>query len=198
MCTQFMNLALRYLVPYNNRMNPIESWHQALRETAVLRPRLKPLETFEATDLPYWLLTEVADHSSRTRVRRGRIEVAKPSLLLPPDSPQFEGFRAEGIPEPDWRLLSGFLLVRGVSFPSFKFSHVAAEGEILEENMKTAAGKCRDRLERTEDISTTLLVGPDANWLFSLLVFVALQAARSAEGDVRKILEQYRGKDKWI
>lgn len=174
-------------------MNTAEHWEKALKSTAIVRPRLKPLETFRSTTLPYIILSELA--SSRTAIRMGEVAVREPSLLLPGHTPQFEGFDAEGTGATDWGLVTGFLLVRGVSFPSLKFSNKTKPTESSSEALRSAVERVMEECARREDIATAVAVGPDDSWAFSLLILVATQVARSAQGDVRKILEDLKKRE---
>ena len=169
-----------------------ELWEKALRHTTLVRPRIQALETFAATELPYVLLTE---SQGETSVRRGKVTVEKPSILLPHNMPQFQGFDFEGGVDPS--LVTGFLLVRGVSFPSFKYSHETAPKEAFAGPLSRAVAQYQDDLARREDTLTTLLMGPEDAWQFSVLIFIAALVARSAEGDMRRIYERFK-RTRWL
>ena len=69
-----------------------ELWERALKNTEIIRPRVQELHTFSSTQLPYVFLSESSINAGDTVVRKGEVLVEKPSLILPADSPQFEGF----------------------------------------------------------------------------------------------------------
>ena len=172
-------------------MNIADSWEKALKHTEILRPRVTPLETFGPTALSYVLLSESSVNHGDTVTRRGGLTIEKPAILLPGNAPQFSGFDVEGS-EPDWGLVTGFLLVRGVSFPSLKYSHKSVAIDVFEGDVKSARRHFLDKLRREEDVLTGLVMGPDDVWAFSLLIYIAGQVATSAQGDVRKILDDTR------
>lgn len=178
-------------------MNISDSWEKALKNTAVVRPRAAPLETFGSTALPYILLSESAVNPGDTVTRKGEVRLDRPSIILPSHSAQFQGFDPDDA-QLDWDLVTGFLLVRGISFPSLKYQNKTDSLEVFEGELSKAVQKFSEDLARREDVATSLVVGPEDTWPFSLLICVAGQAARAAQGDVRKILDRYRRKDKWF
>ena len=69
-----------------------EAWGKALKQTEIVRSRISALQTFHATQVPYILLSESSVNLGDTVVRRGEVTVDQPSLILPPNLPQLEGF----------------------------------------------------------------------------------------------------------
>ena len=47
-------------------------------------------------------------------------------------------------------------------------------------------------MHRAEDTTTGLVVGPEDAWQFSVLLLVGALVVRSAEGDLRRILDDWR------
>lgn len=178
-------------------MNFAESWEHALKKTRIHKERVRPLETFAATKLSYLLLSESVLGSQDTVARSGEINVEKPAILLPSASPQFEGFDLDDKSFFDPAMITNLLLVRGVVFPSLRYAHKSGKLEIFEGDLPKARAHYMQDLERKEDVATSLLEGPSELWQFSLLILVAQQVAKSAEGDVRNIFEKYR-KQKWF
>jgi hypothetical protein len=64
-------------------MNIQDGWEKALKNTRIIRPRSKDLLTFEATEVPYILLSESSVNLGDTVVRKGRMMVEKPAIILP-------------------------------------------------------------------------------------------------------------------
>lgn len=179
-------------------MNLSESWEKALKETAVVRLRARPLETFSATQLPYVLLCESSVNPGDTAVRQGTVTLEKPAIMLPFGSPQFDGFDAADRPKWDWDWVTGFLLVRGVRFPSLKYRNETQSLSVFDGPLAAAVAHHARRLQMEEDLATTLVAGSEDAWPFSLLIFTGHLVARSAEGDARKIFDEYRRKDRWV
>jgi len=168
-----------------------ESWEKALKHTEVIRPRVQPLQTFEATRIPYVFLAESLVNPGSTMVRKGDVMVDKPSIILPPHLPQFEGFEFEkqfsGVAD----YLTTFLMVRGIRFPSLKYENKINSLDVREEKLARAVDFFLRGLQRQENVATGLVIGPEDCWQFSILIFVCGQIVRSADGDVRRIFERY-------
>ena len=169
-----------------------ELWDNARKRTEIIRLRLQDLATFDATVVPYCFLAESSLNRGDTVVRRGSVVIERPGIILPNLSPQFEGFPFD----PDLHLsddaLSTFLLVRGIQFPSLKFRHQLSSLDVVERSLQQAIQEQADRLAAAEDIATGLVVGPEEAWQFSILLLVGALVVRSAEGDLRRILEAWR------
>ncbi len=169
-----------------------EAWKKALATTEIVRPRVRPLLTHEATRLPYIFLAE-ATPSDRTLVRQGEVWVERPSIVLPEGLPQFDGFDFEKAMGVNEDFLKTFFLVRGVRFPSVKFNNKDSKQEFYEGRLSTALDHYRVQLQRGEDVHTGLIRGRDDCWPFAVLIFVCSQAARSAENDLRRLAEDFPG-----
>ena len=104
-------------------MNIQDGWEKALKNTKIIRQRPKDLLTFEATEVPYIFLSESFVNLGDTVVRKGQIMVEKPAIILPSNSPQFEGFDFEKEFHSEQDMVLNFLLVRGVTFPSLKYNN---------------------------------------------------------------------------
>lgn len=169
-----------------------DAWEKALKRTEIVRPRIQPLATFEATQLPYVFLAESAVNHGDTVVRRGEVTVEKPSIILPPHLPQFEGFEFDkqfsGVED----YLTTFLLVRGIRFPSMKYENKIASLDLREESLSKAVAFFSQELQRQENVSTGLVIGPEDCWQFSVLIFICGQITRSAEGDIRKLFDGFK------
>jgi len=170
-----------------------DSWEKALKATEIIRPRVQPLQTFAATQIPYVFLAESAVNHGDTVVRKGEVTVEKPTIILPPHLPQFEGFEFDekfsGVED----YLTTFLLVRGIRFPSMKYENRIESLDIREEKLSKAVEFFSHALERQENVSTGLVIGPEDCWQFSVLIFICGQITRSAEGDVRNLFDRFKG-----
>ncbi len=168
-----------------------DSWEKALKATEIIRPRVQPLQTFESTQIPYIFLAESLVNYGDTVVRRGEVTVDKPSIILPPHLPQFEGFEFDkefsGVED----YLTTFLLVRVIRFPSMKYENKIASLDIREEKLAKAVEFFSRELQRQENVSTGLVIGPEDCWQFSALIFICGQITRSADGDIRKLFERF-------
>ncbi len=173
-------------------MNIQDSWEKALKKTEIIRPRVQPLHTFSETRLPYIFLSESAINRGDTVVRKGEVAVEKPAIVLPSNMPQFEGFEFEKDLHVSEDTLKTFFLVRGVSFPSFKYNNKTASTEVYEGSLSRALEHHRAALAQNEDVHSGLVTGPEDCWQLSVILFVCTQISRSAESDIRRLLDDFR------
>ena len=169
-----------------------EGWDKARKRTEILRMRLQDLATFEATVVPYIFLGESSVNAGDTVVRKGQVLIERPSIALPWFSPQFKGFEFESDLHVSEDAVATFLLMRGIHFPSLKYRHQLSALDLLEGSLQQAANRFEDQLKRAEDIKTGLVIGPEGAWQFSILLLVGALVVRSAEGDLRRILDEWR------
>ncbi|MBI4433001.1 MAG: hypothetical protein HY592_05960 [Candidatus Omnitrophica bacterium] len=171
-----------------------ELWENALKRTEIIRPRVLPLETFSATQVPYVFLAESEVNPGDTLVRRGEVIVERPSIVLPMNLPQFQGFDFdEKIPLGEEAVMN-FFLVRGISLPSFKYNNKTSSMDVYEGRLSRAIEHHSKLLQQGEDVHTGLVMGPSPSWQFSLLIFVCNQVMRSADNDIRKLWERFKRK----
>ncbi len=169
-----------------------ENWEKALRKTEIIRPRVQGLSAFEQTRVPYTMLSESSVNVGDTVVRRGEVVVEKPSLILPFNLPHFEGFDFEDQMHTTEDMITNFFLIRGISFPSLRYNNRTDAIQVHEGSLSKAIEHYRSHLQKSEDVSSGLLAGPDEAWQFSVLIFVASQIMRSADGDIRSLFDDYK------
>ncbi len=177
-------------------MNIQEAWDKAVKKTEIIRPRVTPLSTTAVTHLPYICLSESAVNSGDTVVRRGEVLVEKPSIVLPYNVPQFEGFDFEKDMKVNEDLFKSFLLVRGVQFPAMKYNNRSHSTDVYEGGLSKAIEHHKRLLQQSENVHTGLIAGPEDVWQFSVILFICTQVARSVDGDVKKILDDMRRFDR--
>ena len=169
-----------------------ELWEKARQRTEILRMRLQELATFDVTAVPYIFLAESSLNAGDTVVRKGHVLIERPSIVLPSFSPQFEGFDFDADLHVSDDAVATFLLVRGIQFPSLKYRHQTSSLDIFEDSLQKAIEHFTRQLTVAEDIKTGLIIGAEDAWQFSLLLLVGALVVRSAEGDLRRILEAWR------
>lgn len=172
-----------------------EAWSRALRQTEVVRSRVSALQTFQATQVPYILLSESSVNEGDTVVRRGEVTVDRPSLILPPNIPQFEGFEFDPGQAFDQESMINFLLIRGVQLPSMKYDNRTSQLNVFEGNLDKAVKHFLKELQQKENVTSGLVVGPEDVWQFSLLIFICSQIARNTEVDIRRLIEDYKKRE---
>ena len=176
-------------------MNIHESWEKALKHTEIKRSRVQGLSTVSDTHVPYIFLSESTINIGDTVVRKGEVLVEKPSIVLPPNIPQFQGFDFEGETDFGREAVTNFLLVRGVALPSLKYNNKTNSINIFEGGLSKALGHFANLLQRKEDVHTGLVSGPEDCWQFSVLIFICSQVARNANEDIKRLLDEYKKQD---
>ncbi len=172
-------------------MNIEEAWEKALKHTEIIRPRVKPLDTFKATHLPYVFLAESSVNMGDCVVRKGEVLVEKPSIILPPDSPQLDGFDFEDALKFQQDMIINFLLVRGIGLPSFRYNNKTCSLDIFEGRLSKAIEKYTHELQKEENVTSGLIIGPEDSWQFSVLIFVCMQILRSADNDIKNLMNRW-------
>lgn len=173
-------------------MDLYDYWAKALKNTQIIRPRVQGLRTLEATNVPYILLSDSSINRGDTVVRKGEVIIEKPSLVLPPLSPQWDGFDFEEAKAFEHNSFVNFLLVRGVKLPSMKYNNTTSSLDVFEGDLAKATAHFLELFERSENTTTGLLTGPEDCWQFSLMVYVCSQAVRNAERDIIQLLKEFR------
>ena len=176
-------------------MDIYEAWAKALKNTEILRPRIHHLLTFEDTVVPYILLSESSINAGDTVARTGEVVVERPSLILPPNHPQFDGFEFDHAPSTKDGLLN-FLMIRGIQMPSLNYNNRTSSLNIYEGDLSKAVSYYLDSMQRRENVHTGLIAGPEDCWQFSVLIYVCTQVARNSARDITRLLEEYRKKNK--
>jgi hypothetical protein len=167
-------------------------WSKALKQTEILRMRLQDLSSVDVTAVPYIFLAESALNRGDTVVRQGQVLIERPALWLPSLSPHFEGFEFEKDFNVSSDTMTTFFLVRGVQFPSMRYRHQVSSLDVTEQSLQRAADQFRRQLTMAEDVKTGLVLGPEDAWQFSILLLVGSLVIRSAPGDLRRMMDEWR------
>ncbi len=169
-----------------------KAWEKALKYTEIIRPRVEPLNTFKTTHLPYIFLTESSVNVGDSVVRKGEVLVEKPSIILPPGSPLLEGFDFKDVSKYQQDTIINFFLVRGIRLPSLKYNNKTYSLDIFEGRLSKAIEKYSRELQKEENVTSSLIIGPEDCWQFSILIFVCMQILRSTDNDIKKLMNRGR------
>jgi len=175
-------------------MDFYEAWNKALKKTEIIRSRVSRLQTHAETNVPYILLSSSTINPGDTVVRKGKVLIEKPSLLVPPNIPQFEGFDFDQDGHTREDSVVNYLLVRGIHLPSMRYNNQTYTLDVHEGDLDKAIRHYHNLLQRRESVQTGLIVGPEDCWPFSLLLFVCSQVAKNAEADIKRMLDENRDK----
>jgi hypothetical protein len=165
-------------------------WEKAQEKTEVIRGRVKGLATFSSTSVPYMFLGESSVNQGNTVVRRGKVLIERPMILLPEDLPQFEGFDFQEDLELDQGAIQMFFIMRGIRFPSLKYNNTVDNLDLDELSLAKSAEKYKRKLERAENVNTALILGPEECWQFSLLIYMASLVGRCARTDIMNLMDK--------
>lgn len=170
-----------------------EKWQRTLEETKIVKFYHPHLASQEATDLPYIFIGASVVNVGDTVIRKGRVIVDRPMIVLPQNMPQFSGFEFEeyGADAKDMQL---FFMVRGINFPSLKYKHESSDIEVVSKEPEAVLDQYRNDLEKEEDFTTGLVYGPVECWQLSILVYIGMLINRSAAKDVERYLNELRKK----
>lgn len=170
-------------------------WLKALKHTQIIRARVSSLRVDEDTPMPYIFLGESTVNAGDTVVRKGEVSIQRPSLILPPNIPQLEGYDWEDGEElkdlPN--SITNFFLVRGIALPSYRYNNKTSEMDIFEGRLSKAIAHYRDELQRAENVHTGLVIGPEDCWQFSVLLYNCAQVVKNADHDIQRLLDEFRG-----
>ncbi len=173
-------------------MDIYDFWVKALKNTQIIRPRVNGLLSQTDTTVPYILLCESSVNVGDTVVRKGEVIVEKPTLVLPPASPQLEGFQFADEENFKQDAFVNFLLVRGVTLPSMKYNNTTNSLEVFEGDLAQAVSHYGNFLQRQENVTTGLIVGSQEGWQFSVLVYICSQVVRNAQADIQNLLKNLK------
>lgn len=171
-----------------------ELWGKAQKMTEIIRGRVKALSTFSSTRVPYVFLGESVVNEGHTIVRKGNVLIEKPVIILPEDMPQFEGFDIEKDLEIEQNTMQMFFLMRGIRFPSLKYNNTVDKLDLEEASLSKTIQKYKKALERKENVSTALILGPEDCWQFSILLYTASLIGRCARTDIMNLIDRTNGK----
>ena len=170
-----------------------ELWEKARKKTEIIRGRVKALPTFDSTKVPYVFLGESVVNEGHTVIRKGNVTIEKPLIILPEDLPQFEGFDFKEDFDVEQGTMQMFFLMRGIRFPSLKYNNLVDKLSLEEASLAKTAEKYKKNMERRENVNTTLLLGPEDCWQFSVLLYMASLIGRCARTDIMNLMEKFNG-----
>lgn len=184
---------MRVEIGYKSRMSssePFDFWY-ALEHTTLVRGPEQQLETFGATRVHYYLISELMDSVSQVRVREGILNAARPQILTPDHmmSTEMEGFQDEQSEaflswlrehQPDLRFLHyGFTL----SKQDIKDTVVSDAIEVVQDNVLA-------EVERSSSGVSAVLRGVEQPWEVCLLKLMVDLVEKSAPGHVREMQQR--------
>ncbi len=153
---------------FMNAPSPFDFWY-AINNTRVALAPTQRLETFGATIIHYHLVSELMDSTDKIRIREGRIQAHRPTIITPTsiDEKLLEGFGEEAQHYVDW------LREHSRDLRILQYGFVIRKQEIRDETVTDTLDAVVERVSKAvrskEDPLAAVVVGVDSPWEVSLL-----------------------------
>jgi hypothetical protein len=142
----------------------------AMNHTQLIRPPGQRLNTFGATNVHYYLLTEPMDSVNETRIREGRVIAERPRIVTPDYFLNtFEGFGGNARRQAEE-------LIRRYGYDpdilEYRYKNEMGKSWVLSENVSQVILKINTKVDDERDSMAAILKGPDDVWQVSLMMFI--------------------------
>ena len=163
-----------------NELNE-EKFRKFWEQTKLVRTYKPRLSSYLDIDLPYIFLSQHPE-LERVFVKKGKVYVKKPAIIIPGVTAEFEGFEYG-----DEIKRQVAILTRMIRLPYYKYSHKAIAEEIIERYDK--------EMEKENDEKTGLIIGNIKGWSISLARYSFEVATKSAPENIKELLERVKRKE---
>jgi hypothetical protein len=168
--------------------NPdFDRWYAAKSARFLVEPSHR-LETFGNTLVNYHLISELADHPGKVRIREGRLEAHQPLVIAPDFSTvETEGFGDEAkaylefLKENEKNLR---ILQYGYHLKSDNFSE-----QIVTDRLSTVTERVKAAVIASGDKFSAVIQGVDDPWDVALVELWLREVRRSAGNNIRELGE---------
>ena len=163
-----------------------DCWY-AVRHTKVVHAPSRALETFGATRVNYRLVAELEDDPSKVRIREGRLEAHKPTLITPEAyvQDQLEGFGEQAKQYLDF-LKQHEDNLRILQY-GYCLSQEAFSEQVVTDNVDAVVERVVADVKAANDPFATVIKGVDNPWDVCLVHFFWLHVNASAPVNVREL-----------
>ena len=170
-------------------INPdFDRWYAAKSARFLIEPTHR-LETFGNTLVNYHLISELPDHPGKVRIREGRLEAHKPSVIVPNFSEiEMEGFgdSAREYFEFLRRNEANLRILRyGYHLKSDNFSE-----QIVTDRLASVVERVKNAVRASNDPFTAVILGVDEPWDVALVELWLREIRRSAGENIRELDEK--------
>jgi hypothetical protein len=173
-----------------NAPSQFDFWY-ALNNTRVVLPPAQRLETFGATLIHYHLVSELMDSVGKIRIREGRIQAHRPTIIMPTAIADnlLDGFGEEAERYVEW------LREHSKDLRILQYGFVIRKEEIRDETITDTLDAVVERVSRTvrekSDPLSAVVVGVDSPWEVSLLKMMVEVTNQSYLSNVHE-MERHR------
>lgn len=166
--------------------NPdFDRWYAAKSARFLVEPRHR-LETFGNTLVNYHLVSELADHPGKVRVREGRLEAHKPLVI----APHFAEMDVEGLGDEARQYLEFLketeenmrILRYGYCFKTDCYSEY-----ILTDRLSVVTERVKAEVLASDDKFAAVVQGVDEPWDVALVELWRREVARSARHNITEL-----------
>lgn len=167
-------------------------WY-AVHNTRILHSPSSRLETFGATTLNYHLVTELMDSVKQIKIREGRVEAYRPTIITPQSFAEtiLDGFGEEAGHYAEW------LREHSRSLRILQYGFAVRKQELQEEtvtgSLEEVAERVRSEVEAKEDPLGAVLVGVDKPWEVCLLKLMVDVVEKSVKKNITDLQQQPGG-----
>ena len=156
-----------------------------LDRTKIIRSPRSALSTFGATQIDYHLVSPVEDLASKTRLREGRVDSARPKIITPGAfAERFQGFGDDSDEFARWLGDSYKDFLRALEY---NFKHQGFSARVISEAPSQVADRIVSELENNDDRKAAVILCPDGGWSLALMKFTLDEAARSFPTNVKDL-----------
>jgi hypothetical protein len=172
-------------------------WY-AVRNTEVVVPPKRHLETFGNTVINYVLVSELMDSVGQVRVREGRMQAARPQIVTPAAYSKMilEGFGEQAEKYVEW-LREHEDTVQVLQY-GYSLKQEAFSEEIINDKLENVLDRVKKDVAARDDALSSVVKGVDKPWDVCLvrLFWLAIQNSVQVnykEMAARKLFERHEG-----
>jgi len=157
-----------------------DSFQYAMENTRVVRAPEQRIRTFGNTSFRFFLVSELMDSVNKVRVRDGRLQAERPSIITPEHIRRelLDGFGTKAHEFLGW--LEDHTRDLAILKYGFQFKKTDISEEVVHCPMEDVLGRLNEELARRGDPMSTIIQGVDEGWEVCLLKFTADLIQQSA------------------
>ncbi len=157
-----------------------DSFQYAIENTHVLRAPSQTIQTFGNTVFRFFLVTELMDNVDQVRVRDGRLQAERPTIITPGymERELLEGFGEKAHEFLGW--LRDHARDLAILKYGFQFKKTDVSEEIVHCPLADVLGRLQEDVSRRGDPMSAIIHGVDEGWEVCLLKFAADMIQQSA------------------
>ena len=172
-----------------SKTNPFDFWY-AVRNTEVILPPKRHLETFGNTVINYVLVSELMDSVGQVRIREGRMQAQRPQIIAPSS---YSNLMMDGFGEQAERYLEWLrdnedsvrILQYGYSLKQEAFSE-----EVVNDSFEAVLDRVKSDVAGRNDPLSSVVKGVDKPWDVCLVRLFWLAIQNSVQTNFKEMAER--------